>query len=95
MPLERGPVVGAEFEDGYSHAGKPVLVANILVGRDENVEPFALGGLQEIAVAQLVPPPLEGMSHLDVAKSSPEAPWNAMVENDPQAGCGTRALWRS
>jgi hypothetical protein len=51
MPLERGPVIGAEFEDGYSHAGEPVLVANILVGRDENIEPFALCGPQEIAVA--------------------------------------------
>jgi hypothetical protein len=86
MPLERGPVIGAEFEDGYSHAGEPVLVANILIRRDENIEPFALGGPQEIAVAQLVPTHLEGMPHLDIAKSSPEAPRNAMVENDPQAG---------
>jgi hypothetical protein len=86
MKLERGPVIGAEFEDGYSHAGEPVLMANIPVGRDENVEPFALGGPQEIAVAQLVPTHLEGMPHLDVAKSGPETPGNAMVENDPQAG---------
>lgn len=79
-------MIGAEFEDGYSHAGEPVLVANILVGRDENVEPFALGGPQEIAVARLVPAHLEGMPHLDMAKSGSEAPRNAMVENDPQAG---------
>jgi hypothetical protein len=86
MSLERGPVIGAEFEDGYSHAGKPVLVANILVGRDENVEPFALGGLQEIAVAQFVPAHFEGMPRFHIAKSGPEASRNAMVENDPQAG---------
>jgi hypothetical protein len=86
MPLERGPVIGTEFEDRHPHAGEPVLVANILVGRDENVEPFALGGPEEIAVAQLVPAHLEGMPHLDVAKSGPEAPRNAMVEDDPQAG---------
>jgi len=55
MKLERGPVIAAEFEDGYSHAGEPVLMADIIVGRDENVEPFALGGTQEIAAAQLVP----------------------------------------
>lgn len=86
MPLERGPVIGAEFEDGYSHAGEPVPVANILVGRDENIEPSALGGPQEIAVAQLVPAHLEGMPYLDIAKSGSEAPRNAMIENDLQAG---------
>lgn len=79
-------MIGAEFDDGYSHAGEQVLVANILVGRDENIEPFALGGPQEIAVAQLVPAHLEGMPHLDIAKRGPEAPRNAMVENNPQAG---------
>jgi len=79
-------VIGAEFEDGYSHADELVLVANILVGRDENIEPFALDGPQEIAVAQLVPPHLECMPHLDIAKNGPETPRNAMVENDPQAG---------
>jgi hypothetical protein len=42
-----------------------------------------------------VPAHLEGMPHLDVAESGPEAPRDAMVENDPQAGWGTRALWRS
>jgi hypothetical protein len=71
------PVISARFEDGYSHAGERAVMANILVGRDENVEPFALRGPKEIAVAQLVPTHLEGMPHLDVAKSSPEAPRNA------------------
>jgi hypothetical protein len=79
-------VIGAEFEDGYSHASEPVLVANILVGSDENVEPFALGGPQEIAVAQLVPADLEGMPHLDIAENGSQAPRNAMIENDAQAG---------
>jgi hypothetical protein len=48
--------------------------------------PSRCGGPQEIAVAQLVPLHFEGMPHLDIAKSVSEAPRNAMVENDPQAG---------
>jgi hypothetical protein len=38
MPLQRGPVIGAEFEDGDPHAATPVLMADILVRRDQNAD---------------------------------------------------------
>ena len=53
MPLQRGPVIGAEFEDGDPLAAKPILMANVLVRRDQNVEPLPLGSPQEIAHAAL------------------------------------------
>jgi hypothetical protein len=51
--LQRGPAIGAEFENGDPHASKPVLMANVPVRHDQNVEPIPLGNLEEIAIAQL------------------------------------------
>jgi len=57
-----------------------------LVGRDENVEPFALGGPQEIAVAQFVP------THLEACRTStsPRAVLRPLgtlrIENDLKPG---------
>jgi hypothetical protein len=48
-------VIGAEFEEGDPQTAKLVLLAYILVRRDQNVEPVPLGSLEQIAVAQLMP----------------------------------------
>jgi hypothetical protein len=58
-------VIGAEFEDGDPQAAKPVLMANVLVRRDQNVEPVPIGSPEEIAVAQLMPTHLKGEPDFD------------------------------
>jgi hypothetical protein len=68
MLLQRGPVIGAEFEDRDPHTAKPVLMANVLVRRDQNVEPVPFGSPEEIAVAQLVPTHLKGVPYLDAGE---------------------------
>jgi hypothetical protein len=86
MPLQRGPVIGAEFEDGDPQAAKPVLMANVLVRRDQNVEPIPLGSPEEIAVAQLMPTHLKGVPDLDAGEDRPQPARNAVIEKGPQAG---------
>ena len=85
MPLQRGPVIGAEFEDGDSLAAKPVLMANVLVRRDQNVEPVPLGSPEEIAVALLVPTHLKGVPDLDAGEKRPQTARDAVIEQNPQA----------
>jgi hypothetical protein len=85
MPLQRGPVIGPEFEDGDSHAAKPVLMANVLVRRDQNVEPVPLGSPEEFAVAQLVPTHLKGVPDFDAGENSPQTARDAVIKKRPQA----------
>jgi hypothetical protein len=85
MPLQRGPVIGAEFQDGDPPAAKPVLMANVLVRRDQNVKPVPLGSLEEIAVAQLVPTHLEGVPDFDTGENRPQTARDAVIKKDPQA----------
>ncbi len=85
MPLQRGPVIGAEFEDGDSHAAKPVLMANVLVRRDQNVEPVPLGRPEEIAVAQLMPAHLKGVPDFDAGEDRPQTARDAVIKKGPQA----------
>jgi hypothetical protein len=96
VPLQRGPVIGAEFEDGDPQTAKPVLMANVLVRRDQNVEPVPLGSLEEIAIAQLMPSHLKGVPDFDADENRPQTARDAVIEKGPQAKCGTRAfLWLS
>lgn len=85
MPLQRGPVIGAEFEDGDPLAAKPILTANVLVRRDQNVEPLPLGSPQEIAVAQLMPTHLKGVPDFDPGKNRAQTARDAVIEKGPQA----------
>jgi hypothetical protein len=85
MLLERGPVIGAKFEDGDPHAAEPVLIANVLVRRDQNVEPVPLGSPQEIAVVQHVPAHLKGVLDFDAGENSPQTARNAVIKKDLQA----------
>jgi hypothetical protein len=85
MLLEREPVIGAEFEDGDPHAAKPVLMANVLVRRDQNVEPAPLGSPQEIAVAQHAPTHLKGVPDFDPGENRPQTARNAVIKKGPQA----------
>jgi hypothetical protein len=79
IPLQRGPVIGAEFEDGDPQAAKPVLMANVLVRRDQNVEPVLLGRTEEIAIAQLMPTHLEGVPAFDAGENRPRAARDAVI----------------
>jgi hypothetical protein len=85
IPLKRGPVIGAEFEDGDFQAAKPVLMANVLVRRDQNVEPVPLGGQEEISVAQLVPTHLKGVPDFDAGEKRPQTAWDTVIKQGPQA----------
>jgi hypothetical protein len=85
MPLQRGPVIGAEFEDGDPPATNPVLVPNVLVGRDQNVEPVPLGRPEEIAVAQLMPTHLKGVPDFDAGEDRPQTSRDAVIEKGSQA----------
>jgi hypothetical protein len=85
MPLQRGPVIGAEFEDGDPEAAKPVLMAKVLVRRDQNVEPVPLGSPEEIAVAQLMPTHLKGVPDFDASENRPQTARDAVIEKGPQA----------
>jgi len=85
MKLQRGPVIGAEFEDGDPQATKPVLMPDVLVGRDQNVEPVPLGRPEEIAVAQLMPTHLKRVPDFDAGENRPQTARNAVIEKDPQA----------
>ncbi|MBV9250665.1 MAG: hypothetical protein JO227_15630 [Acetobacteraceae bacterium] len=80
MLLQRGPVIGAEFEHGDSHAAKPVLMANVLVRRDQDVEPVPFGSPEEIAVAQAVPTHLKGVSDFDAGEKSPQTARDAVIK---------------
>jgi hypothetical protein len=79
MPLQRGPVIGAEFEDGYPQATKPVLMANVLVRGDQNVEPVPLGSLEEIAVAQLMPTHVKGVPDFDAGENRSQTARDAVI----------------
>jgi hypothetical protein len=85
MKLQRGPVIGAEFEDGDPQAAKPVLMANVLVRRDQNVEPVPLGSPEEIAIAQLMPTHLKGVPDFDAGEKRPQTARDAVIEKGPQA----------
>lgn len=85
MTLQRGPVIGSEFEDGDPKAAKPVLMANVLVRRDQNVEPVLLGSPEEIAVAQLKPSHLKGVPDFDADENRPKTARDALIEKGPQA----------
>jgi hypothetical protein len=96
MPLQRGPVVGAEFEDGDPQVAKRVLMADVLVRRDQNVEPVPLGSPEEIAVAQLVRTHLRGVPGFDAGANRPQTARDAVIKKGPQARWGTRAfVWSS
>ncbi len=85
MPLQRRPVIGAEFEDGDPQVAKPVLMADVLVRRDQNVEPVPFGCPEEIAVAQLVPTHLKGVPDFDASEKRPQTARDAVIEEGPQA----------
>jgi hypothetical protein len=85
MPLQRGPVIGAEFEDRDPQAVKPVLMPNVLVRRDQNVEPVPLGRPEEIAVAQFMPTHLKRVPDFDAGENRPQTARDAVIEKDPQA----------
>jgi len=78
-------VIGAEFEDGNPQATKPVLMPDILVRRDQNVEPVPLGSPEEIAVAQLMPTHLKGVPDFDVGENRLQTARDAVIEKDAQA----------
>ena len=82
---KRRPVIGAEFEDGNPQATKPVLMPDILVRRDQNVEPVPLGSPEEIAVAQLMPTHLKGVPDFDVGENRLQTARDAVIEKDAQA----------
>ena len=85
MKLQRGPVIGAEFEDGDPQAAKPVLMANVLVRRDQTVEPVPLGSPEELAVAQLMPTHLEGVPDFEADEHRPQTARDAVIEKGSQA----------
>ena len=85
MPLQRGPVIGAEFDDGDPHAAKPVLMSNVLIRRDQNVEPVSFSRPKEIAVAQLVPTHLKGVPDFDAGEKRPQTARDAVIKKGPQA----------
>ena len=78
-------MIGAEFEDGDPPVAKPVLMMNVLVRRDQNVEPVPLGSPEEIAVAQLMPTHLKGVPDFDAGEKHPQTAWDAVIEKCPQA----------
>jgi hypothetical protein len=85
MSLQRRPVIGAEFDDGDPQTAKPVLMANVLVRRDQNVDSVPLGSPEEIAVAQLMPPRVKGVPAFDAGKNRPQTTLDAVIEKGPQA----------
>ena len=85
MKLQRGPVIGAEFEGGDPQAAKPVPMVNVLVQRDQNVEPVPLGSPEKIAVAQLMLIHLKGMPDFDAGENRPQTVRDAVIEKGPQA----------
>jgi hypothetical protein len=85
MKLQRGPVIGAQFEDGDPLAARSVLMANVLVRPDQNVEPVPLGRPEEIAVAQLMPTHLKGVPDFDACENRPETARDTVVEKGPHA----------
>lgn len=96
MPLQRGPVICAKFEDGDPQAAKPVLMADVLVRCDQNVESVPLGSPEELAVPQLMPTHLKGVPDFDASEIRPQTARDAVIKQGPQARCGTRAfLWLS
>lgn len=78
-------MIGAESEDGDPQVAKPVLMANVLVRRDQNVEPISLGGPEQIAVAQLMPTHLKGVPGFDAGESRPQTARDAVIKKGPQA----------
>jgi hypothetical protein len=60
-------------------------MANVLVRRDQNVEPVPLGSAKEIAVAQLMPAHLKGVPDFDAGENRPRTARDAVIEKCPQA----------
>jgi hypothetical protein len=68
-------------------------MANVLVRRDQNVEPVPLGNPEEIAVAQPMPPHLKGVPDFNAGENRPRTAPNPVIEKGrPQARCGTLAF---
>ena len=73
-------MIGAELEDGDPQAAEPVLMANVLVRRDQNVETVPLGSPEEVSVAQLRPTPLKGVPDFDAGENRPQTARDAVIE---------------
>lgn len=82
--LERGEagVAGAEVEQREGEAGKVLLVAELLIGCDEHVEPRLRGGTDEAAVGEAGYAHLAGVPLGVAGEQSLEVFVNKVVEQD-------------
>ena len=82
VPFQSRAVVGPEFENGHPAPGEILLIAEVLVGKDEEGKPGCFSGCKQLAILNPLPSLRldgadvvtdEGMAHLH---------GNALVEQD-------------
>jgi len=82
-------IVGGKFEDRYFPIYEILLIADILVGRDKEIE-FRFGKLQEVAVGNASSSPFLGGRAVVADQKFVHRPRNAFVEQDFHAAARER-----
>lgn len=85
VPFQSRPVIRPEFENGHPAPGEILLIAEVLVGKDEEGKPGGFSGGKQFAI--LNPLPSLGLDGADVVTDEGMAhlQGNALVEQDLHA----------
>ncbi|MGE0291845.1 MAG: hypothetical protein AB7P97_05785 [Hyphomonadaceae bacterium] len=82
MRLNAGPVRRIDHDHGDTPLRKVLLIAKILVRRDEDLESVALGRRKQRAILKLIPTAFERRFDIVRRKSLSERGWRALVKEN-------------
>lgn len=89
------PTGGQQHHDGEAAAGEILLIAKILIGRDDGFETGGLGGAQEVTVLQIAPVSFVGRGDLVSGQETPKRRGCSLIEQDAHGAnqASTRLRW--
>ena len=85
--LNAAEFVGGKFQDGDAPAREVLLIADVLVGGDEQVE-LGFGQAQQVAVLDAAPASLLGRRSFMAGEQLVHRPGDALVQKDSHAAAG-------
>ena len=85
---DEAPICSLEHEDGEAPIRKILLVAKVLIGRDDCRKAFGFGGVQQLAILQVLPTALKGCDNLMIGQCLPQRRWRALIEQKLHVGSG-------
>jgi hypothetical protein len=80
-----------KHDDGYAAGREVLLVPQVGVGCDQRLEPFFLGGVQQLAICQLRPTALVGGDDFMLRQHATQWFGRALIEQYAHLGRGERA----